>query len=401
MSLVLDGLSVALMALTVLLMLGTIALLVQALATLLLPEKPMAMASVLPRFAVLVPAHNEEYGIGETVLAIRRDLPPECRVLVVADNCSDSTAERAANAGAEVVERHDVARRGKGYALAAGLNALAESPPEAVIFLDADCRLNEGGFALLARACVAGGGPVQSGNIMLANVAGTQQSRLAEFAWRIKNDMRPTGYARLDMPCQLLGTGMALPWRCIKPDNFATGHVTEDMLIGIELAVSGFAPRFVRAAMVTSFFPQTAAAQHEQKRRWMHGHLALIRSHVPKLAMAALRKWDIRLLAMAADILVPPLGLLAAAHAVLLLVCGFWFWLTAAALPVMLAAIGAFMFFASLALAWFYCGRGLVGFAELRAVPMYLGRILNAGFSFVSGRRSQWVRAQRGKPGVS
>ena len=52
------------------------------------------------------------------------------RLLVIADNCEDDTAIVAATAGAEVIERHDLARRGKGYALESGLRHLGSAAPE-------------------------------------------------------------------------------------------------------------------------------------------------------------------------------------------------------------------------------------------------------------------------------
>ena len=129
-----------------------------------------------------------------------------------------------------------------GFALAAGLRHLVGAPPEVVIFIDADCRLSPGGVEALSRACASRGTPVQCLYLMVAGTAKTAQSGLAEFAWRIKNDLRPTGYAHLGLPCQLLGTGMALPWRLIDPQTFATGHETEDLMIGLECAMNGVPP---------------------------------------------------------------------------------------------------------------------------------------------------------------
>ncbi len=92
--------------------LGFLALLASA------PRRPVYGGAVT-RFVVVVPAHNEEAGIGETVAsALAVDYPSELRVvLVVADNCSDATAARARDAGALVLERAHETLRGKGYAL--------------------------------------------------------------------------------------------------------------------------------------------------------------------------------------------------------------------------------------------------------------------------------------------
>src|ERR1700731_271602 len=74
--------------------------------------------------AVLVPAHNESSGLLPTLTNIQSQLLPGDRLLVVADNCSDDTAAAARAGGAEVVERNDPTKRGKGYALDWGVRKL-------------------------------------------------------------------------------------------------------------------------------------------------------------------------------------------------------------------------------------------------------------------------------------
>lgn len=97
-----------------------------------------------PQVAVLVPAHDEASLIGATLASIAPQLRPGDRLLVVADNCTDDTAQLAREAGAEVVERRDARLRGKGYALDFGVRHLASQPPEVVIVVDADCQVGEG-----------------------------------------------------------------------------------------------------------------------------------------------------------------------------------------------------------------------------------------------------------------
>src|SRR5689334_17854711 len=71
------------------------------------------------KFDLLIPSHNEEGGIEATVRDARAlDYPAEnFRVVVVADNCTDRTAELAEKAGALVWPRQNQEKRGKGYAL--------------------------------------------------------------------------------------------------------------------------------------------------------------------------------------------------------------------------------------------------------------------------------------------
>jgi glycosyltransferase involved in cell wall biosynthesis len=93
------------------------------------------------KFDVIVPAHNEELGISATVTSLLGvDYPPHLRrIVVVADNCTDATAARAAEAGATVLERFDASQRGKGYALAYAFErTLADGVADGVVVVDAD-----------------------------------------------------------------------------------------------------------------------------------------------------------------------------------------------------------------------------------------------------------------------
>ena len=102
---------------------------------------PDAAGDHTTRFDVLVPAHNESAGIAKTVASLRAvDYPTELyRILVIADNCTDDTAERAREAGAVVLVRQNAQQRGKGYALAHGYAAsLGEGFASAVVVVDAD-----------------------------------------------------------------------------------------------------------------------------------------------------------------------------------------------------------------------------------------------------------------------
>ena len=65
-----------------------------------------------PPISLLVPAHNEEDGIGRTVRAVLPQLQAGDRLVVIADNCSDRTAETARSLGATVMERQDLVKRG-------------------------------------------------------------------------------------------------------------------------------------------------------------------------------------------------------------------------------------------------------------------------------------------------
>src|SRR4051812_41266503 len=99
---------------------------VESLAS-LLPVSRRSLPDERPACAILVPAHNEEAGIAATIRNLLPQLAPGDRIVVVADNCTDATEAVARTAGADVVNRSDPVRRGKGFALDFGLGHLAEN----------------------------------------------------------------------------------------------------------------------------------------------------------------------------------------------------------------------------------------------------------------------------------
>ena len=115
-----------------------------------------------PRIAVLVPAHDESALIARTLAGLQPQFAASDVLLVVADNCSDDTAAIARSAGATVIERGDPDHRGKGYALAFGLDHLAQDPPDVVVIVDADCSVSPGALERISRLARATDRPVQA-----------------------------------------------------------------------------------------------------------------------------------------------------------------------------------------------------------------------------------------------
>jgi len=353
-------------------------------------ESPGRRASL----AVLVPAHNEESGIAATLAAVRAQLASGDRLLVVADNCSDATADVARAAGAEVIERASQLR-GKGYALAHGIDHLRAAPPSAVVIVDADCDLAAGALDALMHDLAVTGRPVQALYLMLAPSGAGLSRRLAQFAWRVRNWARPAGWHRLGMPCQLMGTGMAFDWEMLRDAALANASIVEDMKLGLDLAARGMAPVFCQRALVTSWFPDSAAAAGTQRTRWEHGHIEMILREMPAILRLAAVRRDRRMLGMALDLGVPPLALLAGVLALawLLAVAG---WLLGGTALVAIVASGLVaLFLLTILAAWSVQGRDLVRLSELLAVPWYIVAKLPMYLRFIVRRQRDWVRTDR------
>ncbi len=348
-----------------------------------------------PAVAVLVPAHDEAAGIASTLATIAPQLGPGDRLLVVADNCTDATAAIAREAGAEVVERNDLRRRGKGYALDFGVRALESQPPGVVVIIDADCTLEPFALDRLASRCTSTGRPVQALYLMRASTDAGLRSRIAEFAWVVRNHVRPLGFLRWGLPCQLMGTGMAFPWELIRTAPLASGHLVEDMQLGLDLAVAGASPLFCPEAGVGSTFPQDAEGTATQRTRWEHGHLSVIGAAAPRLLWQAALQGRADLLALALDLCVPPLAALVILTTILALLCVVAWLLGGSAAPlavvmVALAAIGIAVVVARNTFA-----RQIVSVGDLLAVPAYVFGKLPVYARLLRRRQVAWIRTKR------
>jgi cellulose synthase/poly-beta-1,6-N-acetylglucosamine synthase-like glycosyltransferase len=349
------------------------------------------------RIAVLVPAHNESKGLLPTVADIQQQLLPGDRLLVVADNCSDDTSDVALAAGANVAERHNPAKHGKGYALEFGLCHLDSDPPEIVIVVDADCRLADDTIDRLAAVCTMTRRPVQALYLMTAPDGSRINQQVAEFAWRIKNWLRPLGLSALRLPCQLMGTGMAFPWDVIRLADLANEWLVEDLKLGLDLASAGHPPVFCPEACVTSQFASTVEGAGTQRNRWEHGHIHTILTSVPLFWTAiARRNWG--LLALTLDLAVPPLSLLGILAVGMFVVTGLaaLFGISPAALVI--SAVGVVAFFLAAFLAWLKCGRNVLPPGALLLIAPYALGKLGLYLCILSNKMdARWIRTDRSK----
>ena len=348
------------------------------------------------RIAVLVPAHNESTAMVPTLLDISRQLNSDSVLVVVADNCSDDTPAVALAHGATVVTRSDTSRRGKGFALAFGLDYLASVEPCVVIVIDADCRVSAGTIQRLAAACVTWNRPVQALDLMKSPKGYEHRFAVAEFAWIVRNKVRPLGLANLSLPCQLMGTGMAFPWEIIRGVNLASSSAVEDLELGIALASKGFAPRFLVNALVESHFPTTDEGVTSQRQRWEQGSLSMLLSKGWKTLGGALRHPNLPLLVLALDMLVPPLAVHAAA---LLFVCliaiGAYLVDWAGVFPIVVGGLSACLFIAALLISWLGFGRDALPLARWRSLGPYFFAKFKIYRGFGRHGPKEWVRSDR------
>jgi cellulose synthase/poly-beta-1,6-N-acetylglucosamine synthase-like glycosyltransferase len=361
-----------------------------------LPFKARSTAQT-PRLSlgVLVPAHNEERVIRATLESIRAQLTEGDRLLVVADNCSDTTARIARECGAEVFERQDLERRGKGYALQSGVDVLKSRPPATVVVVDADCKLMVGCLDALAAQVAHTNRPAQACYLMTPPAAPRAIDVISSLAVLVKNRVRPLAMVKLGLPCLITGSGSAFPWQAIASRSFAGGNIVEDMQFAVDLALAGYSPSYCDAAVVLAGLPECHSGFVSQRRRWEHGHLQTLLHQAPRLLAGFLRSGRVDLLAMTADLVVPPLSLLTATNVLAVAVTVSWMLSSGLWLPALVAGGAACLLVGSVFISWWRFARESVPFRSLLAIPGYVLIKLPLYATFIFRRERTWIRTTR------
>ncbi len=271
--------------------------------------------ATLRRFAVLVPAHDEELLLPVLLRSLNAlDYPREFYdVHVVADNCTDRTASVAASAGATVHERRDKTLRGKGYALRWLLNRLQErddeTPYDAYVVVDADSIVSPTFLTVMNRYLVRGDAAVQAYYGVL-NRDESWPATLRYVALALYNDLRPRGRDALGLSAGLRGNGMCFTAALIERFGWEAFTLAEDAEFHLQLVEAGIKVSFAPDAVVLAEMPTSLRQARSQNMRWERGRLQMLRSFGPRLLAQGLIRRDPARLDAVSEQLVPPLSLL-------------------------------------------------------------------------------------------
>lgn len=352
-------------------------------------DAPAAAGQSGLKLCVLIPAHDEEDGIGACVaslLSCERG-PHGLSLVVIADNCADATAAAAAAAGAQVLERFDADLRGKGYALAYAFDRLADSNFDAYIVVDADTRV-EGNFIIaMAERLLAGADAVQC-RYLVDNPDASLRTRLMHIAWLAFNDLRPRGREFFGLSVGILGNGFALSRKALASAPFRAGSIAEDLEYHLRLIRSGERVRFCPGATVWSPMPTAGSAAASQRARWEGGRMRMILEQAPGLAREA-ASGRMALVEPLLELLLLPLAF----HALLLLLALIFPWAPGRAY----ALVGLAVMGWHVAVALWLGKAGWRYVLALATAPAYILWKLTLGRRILASSKSDapWVRTER------
>lgn len=284
-------------------------LLVLSVAALARPPVP-PRARQRRRFAILVPAHDEERVIERLLGSLRDQRYPRDRfsVFVVADNCTDRTAALARAAGAIVRERTDASLQAKGHALRWLLDHVrAAGPWDAYVFFDADSVASADFLADMDARLEAGSRAIQAHYAVL-NADASPVAALRAAALASLHYLRPLGRSALGLSCGLKGNGMCFAAATLDRIGWSSAGLAEDVELHLALVRAGVRVDFAPEALVRADMPATFDAAESQNLRWEAGRLSAVRRDVLPLLRHGVAERDPVQLDAAIEQLIPPLS---------------------------------------------------------------------------------------------
>ena len=247
------------------------------------PAKSHPKAARKLKFAVLVCARNEEPVIRLPVKSVLLSkYPADCReVIVLADNCSDRTAEVARAAGATVWEKSEPSH-GKGDVLAWGLQKLKAERPEvdAVAVFDADNVCSDGWFDAVSDA-LQDGETVVTGRRRSSNARANVISGWYTVYWDMMNELSNRVRTNLGLSGKLTGTGFAFLLSALGPEGWRTRTMVEDVEFTVQTNLRGGRVAYVAEADYADEQPVTLCYMWRQLRRWATGGWQVVRLYFP------------------------------------------------------------------------------------------------------------------------
>ncbi len=295
---------------------GSVELLLLTLAGLLRPRERQASNLGQLRLAIVVPSHNEELNIARCVksLASAPRGGADLTIVVIADNCSDSTAEVARAAGARVLVRFNDQERGKGYALDFAFLTLLREGFDAFVIVDADSEVSPNFVEAMVEAFRSGVDAAQC-RYIVRNSADSVRTRLMNVALYGFNVLRPRGRDRLGLSVGIYGNGFALSSDTLLEVPYTASSVVEDLEYHLALVRAGRRVEFIDGAAVYGDMPVAGAGVGTQRARWEGGRFRMMAEKIPILLREVLAG-NTLLIEPCLDLLLLPLAF----HVVLLLV---------------------------------------------------------------------------------
>ena len=238
------------------------------------------------KFMAIIPAHNEEMVIANLIESLKNQNYDKSLydIYVIADNCTDATAEVARNAGAIVYERFDNAHKTKGYALQWFLKQKIEENADydAFFVFDADNIVDKNFIVNMNKKLCQGEEVVQGYRDIKNPTDNWITAGYALFYWTMHRFYHLARY-NIGLSPLLNGTGFMVKFDVVKPNGWETETLTEDIEFSLKNIIQGRKLGWATDAIVYDEQPTSFKQSWSQRSRWTVGHMQCIKRYTGEL----------------------------------------------------------------------------------------------------------------------
>lgn len=352
------------------------------------------------KFALIVPAHNEEKIITKTIYSLSGIIYPKkyYDVFVIADNCTDDTAGIARSLGANVLERTHETKLGKGYALRWAFDQILEYDKsyDAIVVIDADSLISGNYLEVMNYYLEKGSRVIQSSDLVLSE-PGNWSVEATRIGFMLYNYVKPLGRKVLNFNMGLRGNGMCFRADVLKKIPWQAWSLIEDVEYGLILMLEGVKIDFAPEATVLAQMPVEAKNAETQRSRWELGRFQVIRSYTSKFLIKAIKQRSASYFDVFIDLITPPfVNLMLMVAALLFTVVMLWLFGMVSVLHLFLWG-----FLTATGIAYLFIGLYVAEadknlYKSLLYLPLYVYWKLKVYIKALrKGKEVKWIRTER------
>lgn len=263
------------------------------------------------RFAIIIPAHNEENVIAKTIYSLSALVYPKnlFDLFVIADNCTDNTASIARNLGVNVLERSNSEKKGKQQALLWGFDKILslETSYDAFIVFDVDSLIS-GNYLEVMNYYLEQGSRVIQGSNLVNSQPEKWGSEAMRISFLLSNYVVPLGRKVLNLEMRLKENGMCFTTRVLNDIPWQFQLLADYDEYGFILNLHGISIEFAPEATVWKRKPAESIDIKSYSKKWKLVQYSKMRRFSGKFIVQFLKKGSFSSLDIVIDLLSPPMA---------------------------------------------------------------------------------------------
>lgn len=306
------------------------------------------------KFAIVIPANDDNKVIAKSLYSISGMVYPKNMydLIVLADNCTDSSVKIARNLGATVLERSNKLKNSKSSSLQWAIEQILgwDKNYDAVVIFDSDSLVSGNYLEVMNFYLEQGSKVVQSSGLVPPKSEGWTEIDWIGFL--LDNYVKPMGRKVVGLGVGLLGSGMCFTTDVLRQIPWRAPSLTDDFGYELTLQLKGVKIEFSPEAYVWTQKPVKAKDGELQQSQWPFGSYPIVRKYAFKLLAAVFRKKPVKYFDRFIDLITPSfveslliIGLFCAINGLLVLqgwisVTFLWIWLGVAGVGILYLGLG-------------------------------------------------------------